>query len=98
MNELRIRDGVVLLEIKGTCLLVSDKEARRFCRYVWEINEPGALIWKCLEDHLTVEGIAERMMDEYEIEDRSRLEADIRAYLDQLAEQGYLITEDSNDV
>ncbi len=98
MSRLKTRDGAVLLTIKGVSLLVCDKEARRYCRYMWEINEPGALIWKCMEDHLSFEEIAERMMDEYDIEDRSVLEADIRTYLDQLVEQGYLIAEDTNDV
>ncbi len=98
MRNLRVRNGVVLLEIKGTFLLVSDREARKYCRYVWKINETGALIWNCLKEHLDLNGIVRRMMEEYEIDDQSLLEKDVASYIGQLKENGYLTEEEGNEV
>ena len=98
MNNLRTRDGVVLLEIKNTYLLVSDKEARKHCRYLWEINDAAALVWRCIEEHMSMEEIITCIMDEYDIDDRDTVEKDINAYLTQLKENSYLIEENSDGI
>ncbi|MBQ6221579.1 MAG: PqqD family protein [Solobacterium sp.] len=97
MNRMRIRDGVVLLEIQGTYLLVADKEARKVCRYVREVSETAGFLWKCMEQGMTVEEMTSRLMMEYDIEDSSVPEEDIQLFIEQLQESGYLTVEERDD-
>ncbi len=90
MNKLRIRNGIVLLEICDAYLLVSDRTARKYCRYVLEINDVAARIFRCIEEHRTFEQTADLIMEEYDINSRTDVEADIRKYVRQMKEYGYL--------
>ena len=98
MNNLITRNGVVLLKIKDTYLLVSDKEARKTCRYVLELNDVGAMLWQCLEQGMTEEEMLDRIIDAYDIRDTDAVRADIRTFVRQLAEGGYLASEENNDL
>lgn len=97
-NNLKIREGVVLLEIKDTFLLVSDREARKYCRYVLELNDVGALIWQCLEQGMTEEAMLDKIGDAYDITDRDVVKADIRTFIRQLADGGYLTAEGNDGI
>ncbi len=96
MGEMKLKDGVVLLHIHDTYLLVSDKEARKTSPYIREINDTAAMIWQLLEQGYNVEEITDHMMKEYDIEERSLLEEDLRIYMREMKENGYL-TEVEND-
>ena len=98
MNNLKIREGVVLLEIKDKFLLVSDKEARKHCRYVRELNDVGALLWQCLEQGMTEEAMLDKIGDAYDITNRDAVRGDILAFVRQLADGGYLTAEESDGI
>ena len=98
MRNLKVREGVVLLAIKGTYLLVSDKSVRQYCRYVWEINGMAAEIWQDLAQGRTEEEIVDRIMNEYVIEDRTVPEKDVHTFLTHLEENGYLTGEDNHEI
>ncbi len=51
------------------------------------LNPVGARIWSLVQEPRTVVQILEALLGEYDVE-RPRLESDIRALLDQLADQG----------
>ncbi|MCR5450711.1 MAG: PqqD family protein [Solobacterium sp.] len=97
MNKLRIRNGVVLLEICGAYLLVSDRQAGKHCMYVMEINDAAAVIFRCIEENMTVKETADLIMEEYDVSDRKAVETDIMTCIGQLKEYGYL-TEEEDDL
>ena len=90
MTDLKIRDGVVLLHIHNVYLVVSDKEARKSCPYMREINDTAAMLWKLLEQGCGFEEIVDRMMKEYDVAERSLLEEDLRTYIREMKQNGYL--------
>ncbi len=98
MTDLKIRDGVVLLHIHDVYLVVSDKEARKSCPYIREINDTAAMIWQLLEQGCGFEEITDRMMKEYDVEERSLLENDLRTYIREMKENGYLTEVTGNDL
>ena len=98
MNNVKIRNGVVLLEIKGAFLLAADREARKHCRYVLELNDIGAMIWQSIETGMDEEAIIDCIMDTYDITDRTAVLADIKSFVRKLTEYGYLFTGEQDEV
>ena len=98
MGEMKLRDGIVLLHIHDAYLVVSDKEARKTTPYIREINDTAAMIWQLLEQGYNVEKITDHMMKEYDIEERSLLEEDLRIYIREMKENGYLIEVKNDDL
>ena len=98
MGKMKFKDGVVLLHIHDAYLVVSDKEARKTTHYIREINDTAAMIWQLLEQGYNVEEITDHMMKEYDIEERSRLEEDLRIYIREMKENGYLIEVKNDDL
>ena len=98
MGEMKFKDGVVLLHIHDAYLVVSDKEARKTTPYIREINDTAAMIWQLLEQGYSVEEITDHMMKEYDIEERSLLEEDLRIYIRDMKENGYLIEVENDDL
>ncbi len=95
MNNWKLRSGIVLVRIQGVCLLAADREARRTCPSIQEINEIGAVIWEMLEKDATYDEILLTVRDTYDIPDGYDLEADIRAFIESLKEQHYIMEGDS---
>ena len=98
MGEMKFKDGVVLLHIHDAYLVVSDKEARKTTPYIREINDTAAMIWQLLVQGYSVEEITDHMMKEYDIEERSLLEEDLRTYIREMKESGYLIEVENDDL
>ena len=94
MRGISVRPGVVLIELKGTYMLVSTKEARKVCPYVLRINCTGAHLWEMLKDNCSFEQILADFQEKYEIDDPDKLETDLHACIDQLKERGYLCQKD----
>ena len=98
MNNMKIRSGIILLEIKDAFLLVADREARKHCRYVLELNDIGAMIWQSIETGMDEEAVIDCIMDTYDITDRTAVLADIEAFIRKLTEYGYLLAEEHDEV
>ena len=93
MSSWKVRSGVILVKIKGVYLLVADKEARRNCPYIREINEIGAFIWERLEEGKEPDDIGSQLRQEYDVPQEYDLEADINGFFSVLVKYRYLICE-----
>ncbi len=98
MGNLKLKEGAVLLHIHDVYLIVSDKEVRKTSPYIREINDTAAMIWQMLEQGYDTEEITDHMMKEYDIEERSFLEEDLRIYIREMKENGYLIEVENDDL
>ena len=93
MSNLVTRSGIVLAEIHGVYLLVADREARKSCAYVRQINEIGAFIWKQLEERKTRDEILLSVRREYDIPKDGNPDADVDSFIRLLTDSHYLINE-----
>lgn len=91
MQLYRKRPGVVLLEIEGVYLLVSDSEARKHCHYIQEINEVAAFIWKQLDQVTSFDELLNIFMTEYDMENICDLKKDLNQFFRLLKEASYLM-------
>ncbi len=95
MSRFSARQGVFLVELKGTYLLVCNNEARKHCLYVRRINETAADLWNMIKDGLSFDEILACFTQKYDIDDPEKLKQDIQLYLKQLEEKGYICCPDA---
>lgn len=91
MSPYICRKGIVLTEIHGVYLLVSDEDGRKSCAYLREINELGAFIWRLLEKDLSEEEILTCIREAYDLPEEYDLLRDVRAFMKDLEDNNYLI-------
>ena len=91
MDNIIVRPGIELVEIKGVYLLVADREARKQCRYIQRINDVGATIWNALKSGADLNKLCELIRKEYEMPDDYDLIADIISFIDNLKQYRYVI-------
>ena len=93
MSRWIIQPGVVLVEIHGVYLLVSDLEARKHCRYLRQVSELGARIWTLLSNGKSRDEITSMIREEYDVPEGTRLGEDVDRFLGALQEKHYIIRE-----
>ena len=98
MNNWKLQKGIILTEIQDVFLLVADKEARKVCPYIRQINEMGASIWKQLENQKTLDEIIESILGEYEIPESYDITADVSAFITSLRENHYINEACENEI
>ena len=91
MSCIKIRPGIICVEIHECYLLVAVKEARTTCPYICRISEMGALVWKLLSEGKSTEEIIDTIRKEYDIPQTVDLKTDILEFINNLSEQNYTI-------
>ena len=93
MNVYKTRPGIVLTEIAGEYALVAARSLEPLCPPVSLVNESSAFLWRQLQAGATMPELTAAAEREYEIEDREAAEAAIRAFIQQMLDMHYLLTE-----
>ena len=93
MSKLKIQPGVVLTEIHGVYLLVADREARKYCPDIRQINDLGAMIWEEIRAGKSRDETVSRIRQEYEIPEYIDLGTDVDHFVNSLKENHYIICE-----
>lgn len=76
-------------EIDGEAVLLELDSGRYY-----GLDEVGTRMWHALARHRRVEAAAEELLDEYEVA-AERLRSDLLAFVEQLADQGLLIVQET---
>jgi hypothetical protein len=86
---LRIKDGYIIKIVAGENIVVAvGAESERF-NGMLNLTETGALLWQKLCNGATIDSLTKALTDEYEVE-QAQAEADARAFVQKLAESGFL--------
>ena len=94
MNNYIVRPGIVLINIYGTVFLAADREARKKCAFIRELNEVGAFIWTRLEKGDNYDSIVSEVKKEYEVPEEYDIDRDIKIFLKELEDNGYIKSEE----
>lgn len=86
---MKIRKGFVLREVAGNAIVISVGAARDIFQGMIQLNETGKEIWKGIEEGLTVERIAQRLEEIYEV-DLEEARQDTEEVVGQLKKAGIL--------
>lgn len=85
---MKIKDGLVLRQVAGSYVVMNSGGELNFNGMI-TLNESGAIIWRGLEEGLSVDEIAERITAEYDIDAETAI-ADIKRFTDKMSEAGVI--------
>lgn len=85
---MKIKDGYILSEVAGNCLVVPLCANTTFSGML-RLNETGKLLWEALQKDVTEEELVAALLAEYEI-DEATARADVSRFLDSLHSCGAL--------
>ena len=84
---MRIKKGFVMQEIGGQHVAVATGEAAKGFNGIVKLNATGARVWRGIEEGLTPEEIAMRLVDEFAV-DEVQAKSDVNALCVQLVLAG----------
>ena len=97
MSRYRTRTGLVLTSICGEHILIAAKAIRDQVSSFAQLNESSAFVWRLFECGSSTEDAEKALMEEYEIEDPALAGAAVKAFVEQMAQNGFLLKEGEND-
>lgn len=89
---MKVNKEFVLREIAGDYIIIPVGETVLEFKGLLTVNEIGVLIWKMLQNEITLDQIVQNILDEYDVEESVARE-DVREFLDTLIARG-ILTED----
>lgn len=85
---MKIKAGFVLREVAGSSVVMNIGGELSFNKMI-TLNETGTLIWRSIEQGLTPDDIANKIIEEYEISRNDALN-DIHAFIKKMSEIGVI--------
>ena len=89
---MKIKSGFVLREVAGQYMVIATGEASKDFHGMIKLNDTGKDIWQGLEEGLSVEEIASRIQEKYEIDCDKAME-DTKTFVEKIREAGFLTNE-----
>jgi len=87
---LKIKDGFMLREVAGQCVVIPLGERVVEFNGIMTLSESGALLWKSLEKDVTDDELLSILLKEYSV-DEEIAKADVREFVTALKEKGLLV-------
>ena len=89
---MKIDKEFVLREIAGDYIIIPTGKTILDFNGLITVNDVGTLIWKMLQEEVSIEEITKRILEEYDVEE-SVARADIEEFLGELRKHGILTEE-----
>ena len=86
---MKIKEGFVVKEIAGQCVVIALGEASKIFNGLIKLNDTGRFIWDKLVDGTQTSDIVEAMLGEYDV-DRETAQKDVEKFIDTLKGAGIL--------
>ena len=85
----KIKEGFVMRQVAGQAIVIAIGKASEKFHGMINLNESGSCVWKGIEEGLDVEKIADRIVQEFEVDYWTALK-DTQEMMDKMKEQGIL--------
>lgn len=85
----------VLREIAGDYIIIPTGKTVLEFNGLITVNEVGVSLWNMLQNEITLDGLVQGILDEYDVEEEVARE-DIQEFLDTLASGGILTKDEEN--
>ena len=79
---MKIKEGFVLREVAGSAVVMNVGGELSFNKMI-TLNESGVIIWKCIENGLDPDAIADELLNVYEVEKAQAL-SDINTFIEKM--------------
>lgn len=97
MTVYRTRPGIILTEICGEYVLIAARGLLDRCRYLTQVNESSAFLWKQLEKGATLEDMMTAVKEEYEIADDDDTKDVISDFIRNMLDMNYLLASEEGE-
>lgn len=87
---MRIKDGFVVREIMGQCVVVSTGEASETFSGMIKLNDTGKDVWEGVAAGKSEAEIAEQIENDYDV-NKERAEASVKKFIDEMKEHGFIV-------
>ena len=88
---MKLKEGFILTEIGGEYVAVPSQGGAGSFHGIVKLNESGKDIWQGLEEGLSEEKIADRLVELYENLDRNKALNAVKSVIEELKTEGLLV-------
>lgn len=81
---MKIKEGFILRDVGGKTFVVATGDLSKEFNGMITLNETGKFIWQILTEGATAEEVIDKLMAEYECDDRKVIEQDVTAFIAKL--------------
>lgn len=89
---MRIKEGFVLREVAGQVVVIATGEASKNFHGMIKLNATGKDIWMALQSGMAEEDLIQNLQAKYQVP-VEQIEQDVKEFLNQMTELGFLIYE-----
>ena len=87
---MRIKDGFVVRDIMGQCVVVATGEASETFSGMIKLNDTGKDIWEGVAAGKSEEEIAEFLISEYDV-DEERAKNSVKSFVSDMKDKGFIL-------
>lgn len=87
---MKIREGFIARDVGNKTFVVAVGELSKSFNAIITLNETGKCIWLALEKGATEEEIVQKLLLEFEGAEKEKLEQDVKAFIQKLAENSII--------
>ena len=87
---MRVKDGFVVREIMGQCVVVSTGEAAETFSGMIKLNDTGKDIWEGVAAGKTETEIVDLIVSEYDV-DRKHAEESVKKFIEDMKGKGFIV-------
>lgn len=87
---MRIKDGFVVRDIMGQCVVVATGEASEDFSGMIKLNDTGKDIWQGVADGKSEEEIVKLIVQEYDV-DEEHAKASVEKFVEDMKDKGFIV-------
>ena len=87
---MKIKDGFVVRDIMGQCVVVATGEASQDFSGMIKLNDTGKDIWEGVASGKSEDEIVEFIVNEYDVEE-DRAKTSVKKFIDKMKDKGFIL-------
>ncbi len=87
---MRIKDGFVVRDIMGQCVVVATGEASQTFSGMIKLNDTGKVIWEGVAAGKTETELVNDIVSEYDV-DREKAEVSVKKFIEDMKNKGFIL-------
>ena len=87
---MKIKDGFVVRDIMGQCVVVATGEASESFSGMIKLNDTGKVIWEGVASGKSEDEIVDFIVNEYDVEE-DHAKTSIKKFIDEMKDKGFIL-------
>ncbi len=87
---MKIKDGFVVRDIMGQCVVVATGEASESFSGMIKLNDTGKDIWEGVASGKSEDEIVDSIVSEYDVEE-DRAKTSVKKFIDEMKDKGFIL-------